>query len=71
MFGLSLLSEESAIFVIFAILTYLLLAGSGNLRAKLWSCVEAMAAAAIVFAVGLELFDVFFTSFPSFSFSCM
>jgi hypothetical protein len=64
--GLSLLSEESAVFIVFAIMGYLLLAGSGNLRARVWSCAELAAAASLVFAIGLELFDVSFTAFPSF-----
>jgi len=65
-FGLSLLSEESGVFVIFAILSYLLLTGSGDLRARIWACAQLAGAAALVFVVGLELFDVFFTTFPSF-----
>ena len=55
--GLTLLSEESAIFVIFAILSYLLLAGTGDLKRKVLSCVELGIAAGLVFCVGLELFD--------------
>ena len=64
--GLSLLSEESVIFVIFAILSYMLLVGTGNLNRKILSCVELGVAATVVFCLGLELYDVFFTSFPSF-----
>lgn len=64
--GLSLLSKETAVFVIGAFVSYLLVIRDGGWRrtaveggAILLSCV-------VVFILGLEVFDLVFTRFPSF-----
>jgi hypothetical protein len=64
--GLSLLSKETAVFIILAIISYNLLLGDGNTRARLLSSVEIVAGAVVVFIVGLQLYDSLLTPFPTF-----
>jgi hypothetical protein len=64
--GLSLLSKETALFIIFAIISYNLVFGNGKSRAKLLSSAQIAAGAAVVFIVGLQLYDSFLTPFPTF-----
>jgi hypothetical protein len=65
--GLSLLSKESAAFIIVAILTFELLFADGAWRKRLLSCVWIVVGIVIVFCVGLEVYDVTLTNFPSFA----
>jgi dolichyl-phosphate-mannose-protein mannosyltransferase len=64
--GLSLLSKESAFFIIGAVLCYVFLVGEGGWKGGLLSCLEIAVAAAAVFCVGLEIYVAVFTTFPSF-----
>jgi len=66
LFGLSLLSKESAIFIVLAVLSYLLFVEQGAWRTRLSGSLLVVAAAGIVFVVGLQAFDSLFTTFPSF-----
>jgi 4-amino-4-deoxy-L-arabinose transferase-like glycosyltransferase len=63
--GLSLLSKETAIFIVLAILSYILFVERGTWRKKSWGVLIVLAVAAAVFMVGLQAFDSLFTSFPS------
>jgi hypothetical protein len=64
--GLSLLAKESAAFIILAILTYVLFVGDGTWKNRVIACIEIAVAVALVFSVGLELYDLVYTGFPSF-----
>jgi hypothetical protein len=64
--GLSLLSKETAVFIILAIISYNLLLGNGNSRARLLSSAEIIIGTMAVFAVGLQLYDSLLTPFPTF-----
>lgn len=64
--GLSLLSKESAIFILLAVLSYLLFVEGGAWRTRLSASLVVVAAAGVVFALGLQAFDTLFTTFPSF-----
>ncbi len=64
--GLSTLSKESTVFILLAVLSYLLLINPGSWKTRVWSCILVVATAAGVFVAGLQLFDILFTTFPSF-----
>jgi 4-amino-4-deoxy-L-arabinose transferase-like glycosyltransferase len=63
--GLSLLSKETAVFIIAAFLSYVLLVGDGGWRKAFTLGVLVSISCAAVFLVGLEAFDLAFTQFPS------
>jgi len=65
-FGLSLLSKETAVFIIGAFVSYVLILGEGPWKSRLLGSAEVLFGAAVVFIVGLQLFDSIFTTFPSF-----
>jgi len=64
--GLSLLSKEAAIPIILAFISYNVLFGDGNQKEKMLSSVQILLGTAVVFVVGLQIFDTAFTSFPTF-----
>ena len=63
--GLSLLSKETAVFILAAFLSYVLLIRDGGWRKALTLSVLVSISCAAVFLVGLEMFDLAFTQFPS------
>ena len=65
LFGLSLLSKETAVFFIGAFLCYGLVAGGGSRRGRLKADALVTIFAASVFLVGLQLYDSAFTTFPT------
>jgi hypothetical protein len=64
--GLSLLSKETSVFIIAAVLSYILLADGQGWRRGAGRCAAVCVSCALVFVVGLEAFDLAFTQFPSF-----
>jgi 4-amino-4-deoxy-L-arabinose transferase-like glycosyltransferase len=64
--GLSLLCKESALFIVLAVVSYILVLGDLGWKTRLLGCVKLLLAAAIVFCVGLEIYVAIFTNFPSF-----
>ena len=64
--GLSLLSKETAVFIVFAIVTYDLLQGSGDMKARLASSGQILVGAAVVFVLGLQAYDSLLTPFLTF-----
>jgi len=64
--GLSILSKENGVFILLAVLSYVLFVGMEKWKRKVWSCFLICIAAAGVFILGIQLFDSLFTTFPSF-----
>ncbi len=64
--GLSGLSKETSIFFVLFLLSYNLLVGPGGTRARVLSSVKILAAVAIVFVVGLQLYDSLFAPSQTF-----
>jgi 4-amino-4-deoxy-L-arabinose transferase-like glycosyltransferase len=65
LFGLSLLSKETAVFFVGAFFCYGLVAGEGTLRSRLWMDAQVAIFGALVFLVGLQLYDTALTPFPT------
>ena len=66
LFGLSLLSKESAVFILLAVIAYWVFIGAGGWKTRLFSSALLTLAAVVVFIVGLQLFDSEFTTYPNF-----
>lgn len=61
-FGLAVLSKETALFAILAVVSYELLFGEGGARSSLLKVLQMLVPAAVLFAGALQLFDSLFTS---------
>ena len=58
--GLSVLSKENGIFILLAVLSYVIFVGLERLKIRILSCILITAAAGGVFILGLQLFDRLF-----------
>lgn len=67
-FGVAGLSKETAAFAVLGFATFVLVFGVGNLRWRLLSTIKFGVAVAVVFAVGMQIYDSLFASgsFPIF-----
>lgn len=59
--GLSLLSKETAIFLVGALVTFHLLRGRQSIRLRLFSSLKILIVAVLVFAIGLQAYDSLLT----------
>ena len=65
--GLSILSKETGAFLLATLVTYHILFAGGTLRARAKGALEVVAASVLVFAVGLQVYDSLFTTYPIFT----
>jgi 4-amino-4-deoxy-L-arabinose transferase-like glycosyltransferase len=59
--GLSILSKETAIFVVAALLTFHLVLGNGSIKSRLFSCAKIGLVSVLIFCAGLQVYDSLLT----------
>lgn len=64
--GLSVLAKETAIFVIAALVSFVVIAGDGSLKSRIVGSTQILIGMALVFALGLQVYDSLMTPFPTF-----
>jgi len=65
--GLSILSKETGVFLLGTLVTYHVLFAGGPLRTRAKGAIELVGASLVIFAIGLQVYDSLYTTYPVFT----